>query len=69
MGVIIAGFGVFVYSAATLTALVLSGDVRAAIRENRRLRVLEHLHDHVVVTGFGRVGRAATEAAVRSGAT
>lgn len=67
MGVIVAGFAVFVYTAASLTALFLSGEVAARLRERRRARVRELLHDHVVVVGFGRVGRAAADAAVRSG--
>jgi voltage-gated potassium channel len=67
MAVIFAGFGVFVYSAASLTALFLSGDVAAALRERRRSKVREHLKDHVVIVGFGRVGRASADAAVRSG--
>ena len=67
MGVIFAGFTIYVYSAATLTALFLSGDVKAALKETRRANVREHLTDHVVVAGYGRVGRAATEAAIRSG--
>ena len=67
MGTIFAGFGVFVYSAAALTALFVSGDVAAALRERRRSKVREHLHDHVVIVGFGRVGRASADAAVRAG--
>ncbi len=67
MAVIVSGFGVFVYSAATLTALFLAADVRAAIREARRSRVRAKLHDHVVVAGFGRVGRSASAAAVQHG--
>ena len=67
MAVIFAGFGVFVYSAASLTALFLSGDVAAALRERRRSKVREHLKDHVVIIGFGRVGRASADAAIRSG--
>ena len=67
IAVIVAGFGVFVYSAASLTALFLSGDVNAALRERRRSKVREHLKDHVVIIGFGRVGRASADAAVRTG--
>ena len=67
MGVIVAGFGVFVYSAAALTALFVSGEVSAALRERRRSKVREHLHDHLIVVGFGRVGRASADAAVRNG--
>jgi voltage-gated potassium channel len=67
MGVIFAGFGVFVYSAAALTALFVSGEVAAALRERRRSKVRDHLRDHVVIVGFGRVGRASADAAVRAG--
>ncbi len=66
MGVILAGFGVFVYSAASLTALFVSGDVSAALRERRRSKMRQHLHDHVVIVGFGRVGRASADAALRN---
>jgi len=67
MAVILSGFGVFVYSSASLTALFLSGEVRSAIRETRRSKVRSQLHQHVVVAGFGRVGRSAAMAAIRSG--
>lgn len=67
MFVIVSGFAVFVYSAASLTALFLSGEIAAALREKRRAKVRAHLHDHVVVAGFGRVGRSAVDAAVRGG--
>jgi voltage-gated potassium channel len=67
MAVIVSGFAVFVYSSAALTALFLSGEVRSVLREKRRARMMEQLSDHVVVVGFGRVGRASAAAAVRSG--
>jgi voltage-gated potassium channel len=67
IAVIGSGFGVFVYSAAALTAVFLSGDVAAAVREQRRSKVREHLHSHVVIVGFGRVGRASADATIRTG--
>lgn len=67
IGVILSGFGVFVYSAASLTALFVSGEVAATLREKRRGKVRSHLRDHVVVVGFGRVGRSAVAAAIHSG--
>ncbi|MFM7044817.1 MAG: potassium channel family protein [Ilumatobacteraceae bacterium] len=63
---IVLGFAVFVYTAASLTALYVSGEVAAELREKRRSRVREQLREHIIVVGFGRVGRAAVEAAVRS---
>ncbi|MGA0894186.1 MAG: potassium channel family protein [Ilumatobacteraceae bacterium] len=67
VGVIVLGFAAFVYTAASLTALFVSGEVAAELREKRRARVREQLHEHIIVVGFGRVGHAAAEAAVRSG--
>lgn len=67
MGVIVAGFTVLVYSAASLTALFVSGEIKAVLREKRRMKMSQQLQNHVVVTGFGRVGRSAAEATVRSG--
>ncbi|MEN9822502.1 MAG: hypothetical protein RLZ04_928 [Actinomycetota bacterium] len=67
MIVILAGFTVFVYSSASLTALFVSGEVSAVYREKRRAKMREHLEDHVIVVGFGRVGRAAVDASVRGG--
>lgn len=67
IGVIFAGFGVFVYSSASLTALFVSGEVRATIVETRRSKVRAQLNEHVVVVGLGRVGRAAADAIVKSG--
>lgn len=69
MAVIVVGFAVFVYTSASLTALFLSGEVAASLRERRRAHMRDQLNDHVVVIGFGRVGRAAAEAAVHSGHT
>jgi voltage-gated potassium channel len=65
--VIFSGFAVFVYSAAALTALFVSGEVARALRERRRSKVREQLHDHVVIVGFGRVGRASADSAMRAG--
>ncbi len=67
MATILAGFAVFVYSSASLTALFVSGELRGAIRELRRSKVRSQLEGHVVVAGFGRVGRSAATAAIRGG--
>ncbi len=67
VGVILAGFAVFVYSAATLTAMFLSGEITGAFREKRRAKMRRHMEDHVVIVGFGRVGRASADASLRAG--
>jgi voltage-gated potassium channel len=64
IGVIIAGFTVFVNATARLTSLLLSGTINEALTERRRYKMRTHLSGHVIVVGFGRVGRA-TVASVR----
>lgn len=56
--VIIAGFAVFVNSTAQLTALLVSGEIRQALVERRRGKMRNRLERHVIVVGYGRVGRA-----------
>jgi voltage-gated potassium channel len=58
MGVIVAGFGTFVYAATTLTNLFTSGEAVAQIRRSRDKRLRRDIDHHVIVVGFGLVGRA-----------
>lgn len=44
-----------------LTDLLASGDLATMHSDRRRRRMIERLTGHVVVCGFGRVGRAAVE--------
>ena len=67
MTVIAAGFAVLVYSGSSLTSLLLSGDLKAALARQRSARMSEGLKAHVIVVGFGRVGRAVTQATLRQG--
>jgi voltage-gated potassium channel len=55
---IIAGFAVFVNATAQLTALLLSGEIRYVLEERRRGKMRDRLERHVIVVGYGRVGRA-----------
>jgi voltage-gated potassium channel len=67
IAVILAGFGIVVYVTASLTSLFLSGDVQQAVRSKRRMKMRDTLEDHLIVVGFGRVGRATVAATVTSG--
>lgn len=64
IAVIVAGFAVFVNTTAQLTSLLLSGEISGAIRARRRDKMRNRLEGHVIVVGYGRVGRA-TVASVR----
>lgn len=55
---IVAGFAVFVNATAQLTALLLSGEISDALEERRRSKMRDRLERHVIVVGYGRVGRA-----------
>jgi voltage-gated potassium channel len=65
--VIIAGYGVLVAMTARFTALLLSGSFGDHLQTKRRLRMQSQLSNHLIVIGFGRVGRATVDAAVRTG--
>lgn len=67
MFVIVAGYGVLVGMTARFTSLLLSGTFGDLRAERRRKRMQSKLSDHIVVVGYGRVGRATVEAARRSG--
>jgi len=58
IGVIVVSFATFVYAVSVLTNLYVSGDALAQRHHRRSKRMQEHLRDHVIVVGFGRVGQA-----------
>lgn len=67
MLVIAGGFGALVYSGAAITSLLLSGDLSAALQRQRSARMLDRLQGHVIVVGFGRVGRSVVQAVLQHG--
>lgn len=67
MVVVVAGYGVLVNITARFTSILLSGTFAASLRRHRRHQMLERLHRHDVVVGFGRVGRSTTEAILATG--
>ena len=62
--VIIAGFATFVYAASVLSAVFVSGEFTNAVKARRGERMREQLRDHVIVVGFGRVGRAVVKGVI-----
>jgi voltage-gated potassium channel len=59
--VVLSGVAIFGYFAAQLFDEIAHGVLGGAWREKRRNRMIEHLHDHIIVCGYGRVGRRAAE--------
>jgi voltage-gated potassium channel len=61
IGLALSGVAIFGYLAAQAVESIareITGDAR---REKRRRRMIDHLDDHFIICGFGRVGRRAAE--------
>jgi voltage-gated potassium channel len=50
------GTGTVVYFASTLTAMIIEGDIRRALRRTRMRKQILKLKDHVIVCGAGSTG-------------
>jgi len=57
IGLIIGGGGVVAYSLSVIAEFFMSGEWRKYLEARRRSRMLSNLSDHIIVCGFGRVGR------------
>lgn len=54
---IVLGVGTLLYALVTLVELLVSGRLRFLLDERRAQRAIDALSDHVIICGFGRVGR------------
>jgi voltage-gated potassium channel len=59
---IVAGVGVIAYSASVLAAYLFEAGFAGSFRRRRMERQLQALENHVIVVGYGRVGRKAAHA-------
>lgn len=57
IGLIVAGVGSVSYGAVTAAEFVVEGHLGQYIERRRMQRAIEDLSDHVIICGFGRVGR------------
>ena len=55
------GLTIIGYAGAVIVEAVAGGVITGALAERRRERTIEHLHDHFVICGYGRVGRRVAE--------
>jgi voltage-gated potassium channel len=58
---VLTGVGIFAYVAAVAVEAIASGILGEAWKEKRRRRMIEELRDHIIVCGYGRVGRRCGE--------
>ncbi|HSB39324.1 MAG TPA: NAD-binding protein [Gaiellaceae bacterium] len=54
---VLAGLTIFAYVATVLVEGIASGVWTGALAERRRRKTIEHLSDHYIICGYGRVGR------------
>jgi len=52
-----AGLTIIAYAGAVIVEAISGGVVSGALAERRRERTIEHMHDHFIICGYGRVGR------------
>lgn len=53
----IAGIFTTIYAAGTLVAFIIDGDLRALLGRRQLNHTLDHLRNHIIVVGYGRMGR------------
>ncbi len=54
---IVSSFGIFAYAVTSLTSYLLDGEYRKLLRLFKISKMIEKLNDHIVVCGYGRVGK------------
>jgi voltage-gated potassium channel len=59
--VVLSGVAIFGYFAAQLFDEIAHGILGGGWRERKRQRMIDELRDHIIVCGYGRVGRRAAE--------
>lgn len=58
---LLSGIGILTYSATFIAEYLLSAPVGEQLRRRRMLKSIEQQHDHVIICGYGRVGRSAAK--------
>ena len=68
IGLILVGVGTFFYAATLFMTLLVGGELFERRRTRRLSRMLDDLHDHYIVCGFGRMGAIIARELARQGA-
>lgn len=67
VGLIIGGVVSATYAAVSMTEFIVEGHLRQIVERRRMERMLNGLRDHVIICGFGRVGRHLAAELLREG--
>lgn len=54
---IISCFGTFAYAVSTVTSYIVGGQYRIYLREYRIIKKINKMENHIIICGFGRVGK------------
>ncbi len=68
MGLLAVGVGMVFYTVVQAGAFLMEGRLLELWSRRSTMRAIDALHDHVVICGFGRLGRAVAEQLAASGA-
>ena len=58
---IISSFGTFAFAITSITTYIVGGEYKKYLKEYRMLQQLKKMKDHVIVCGYGRVGKQVAE--------
>jgi voltage-gated potassium channel len=58
---VVAGVTIIAYAGAVIFESIAGGVLTGALAQRRRERTIQHLHDHFIICGYGRVGRRVGE--------
>ena len=65
--IILIGVGTVLYAFTVIMQLVVEGQLRDVVGRRRMERTIDKMHDHAIVCGWGRVGRAVANDLAASG--
>lgn len=58
---VVSSFGTFAYAITSITQYIVGGEYKTYFNEYRTMQASKELKDHVIVCGYGRVGRQVTK--------
>ena len=61
IAMVIAGLTIIAYTGAVIVETIAGGVLTGVLAERRRERTIERMDDHVIICGYGRVGRRVAE--------
>ncbi len=61
IALVVCGLTIIAYAGAVIVEAIAGGVLTGALAERRRERTIERLRDHIIICGYGRVGRRVAE--------